>query len=153
MKKTKVVSLRIPENLDELATLSAQEQHTDKATALRQWIHQGAAHYVLRWVAEGRMSMSRAAELLELTIYDLYHLAETHGIELGAADEQRQRSRTLAARLGKGNRLRMIGARSPGMARAVPNIGAAPAIPLSHHVIPEAILQADPVTAGFETVD
>jgi len=106
MKKTKVVPLRIPENLDELAALSAQEQHTDKATALRQWIHQGAAHYLLRLVAEGRVSLSRAAELLELTIYDLYHLAETHGIELGASDEQRQRSRALATKLGQEARLR-----------------------------------------------
>ena len=56
---------------------------------------------VLKLVAEGRMSIGRAAELLELTIYDLYHLAETHGIELGASDEQRQRSRILAAKLAQ----------------------------------------------------
>jgi uncharacterized protein YutE (UPF0331/DUF86 family) len=61
MKRTKVVPLRIPENLDELAALSAQEQHTDKATALRQWLHRGAAEYVLKLVAEGRISMGRAA--------------------------------------------------------------------------------------------
>ncbi len=101
MKKSKVIPLRIPENLDELAALSAREQHTDKATALRQWMHQGAAHYVLGLVAEGRVSIGRAAELLDLTVYDLYHLAETHGIELGASDEQRQQSRALAAKLAQ----------------------------------------------------
>ncbi|MSQ15285.1 MAG: hypothetical protein EXR50_05430 [Dehalococcoidia bacterium] len=101
MKKSKVVPLRIPENLDELAAVRAREQHTDKATALRQWIHQGAAHYVLGLVAEGRVSIGRAAELLDLTVYDLYHLAKTYGIELGASDEQRQQSRTLAARLAE----------------------------------------------------
>ena len=99
MKKTKVVPLRLPEHLDELAAFSAREQHTDKATALRQWIHQGAAHYVLKLVAEGRVSISRAAELLDLTVYDLYDLAETHGIELGASDEQRKRSRAVAGGL------------------------------------------------------
>jgi len=34
--KSNVIHLRIPENLDEPATLSAQVQRIDKATALRQ---------------------------------------------------------------------------------------------------------------------
>ncbi len=104
MRNSKVVPLRIPENLDDLAALSAKEQHTDKASALRQWIHQGAAHYVLRLVAEGRISITRAAELLDMTVYDLFHLAETHHIELGATDEQRQQSRALGAKLAEGIR-------------------------------------------------
>ena len=102
--KSKVVPLRIPENLDELAALSAQEQHTDKATALRQWLHRGAAQYILKLVAEGRISMGRAAELLDLTVYDLYHLAETQSIELGATDEQQRQSRAVAAKLAKAGR-------------------------------------------------
>lgn len=101
MMKSKVVPLRIPENLNDLAALSAREQHTDKATALRQWIHQGAADYVLKLVAEGRISAGRAAELLDLTVYDIYHLAGLRKIELGANDEQRQRSRALAAELAR----------------------------------------------------
>ena len=99
--KSKVVPLRIPENLDELAALSAQEQHTDKATALRQWLHQGAGQYVLKLVANGRISIGRAAELLDLTVYDLHHLAETQGIELGAPDEQRRRSRAVVEKLAQ----------------------------------------------------
>ena len=101
MRKNKVVPLRIPEHLDDLAALSAQEEHTDKATALRQWLHEGAAHYALRLVAEGRISMSRAAEMLDVAVYDLYRLAERHGVELGATDEQRRQSRALASRLGQ----------------------------------------------------
>jgi hypothetical protein len=100
MAKTKVVPLRIPENLDELAALSAREEHTDKATALRQWLYEGAAHYVLKLVSDGRISMSRGAELLAVSMYDLYNLAERHAIEIGASDEQRRRSRELALRLG-----------------------------------------------------
>lgn len=83
MKKTKVVPLRIPEHLDQLAALSARDQQTDKATALRQWISRGRPTTCSRLMAEGRVSTSRAAELLELTVYALYHLAEIHGIELG----------------------------------------------------------------------
>ncbi|MBI4337851.1 MAG: hypothetical protein HY683_08515 [Chloroflexi bacterium] len=101
--KSRVVPLRIPESLDELAALSAQEEHTDKATALRQWLHRGAAQYVLKLVAEGRISIGRAAELLDVTVYDLHYLAETQGIELGATDEQRRQSRAVVAKLVQGN--------------------------------------------------
>jgi hypothetical protein len=101
MKKSKVVPLRIPESLDGLAALSAQAHHTDKATALRQWLHVGAVQYVLGLVAEGRVSVGRAAELLDLTVYDLYRLAEGQGIELGASDAQRQQSRALATALSQ----------------------------------------------------
>lgn len=97
--KSKAVPLRIPENLDELAAFSAKEQHTDKAATLWQWIHFGAAHYVLGLVAEGRISAGRAAELLDQSVYDVHHLAEVYGIELGASDEQRRQSRRLAGKL------------------------------------------------------
>jgi hypothetical protein len=99
MTKAKVVPLRIPANLDELAALRAQEEHTDKATALRQWLHQGAELYALKLVSEGRISLTYAAGALEVSVYDLYRLAETYRIELGASDEQRRRSRELAVRL------------------------------------------------------
>lgn len=102
--KSKVVPLRIPENLDALADLSAQEEHTDKATALRQWLHRGAALYVVKLVAEGRITIGRAAELLDVTVYDLQHLAETQGIELGATDAQREQSRAHAAKLAQAGR-------------------------------------------------
>jgi hypothetical protein len=115
MKSTKVVPLRIPKNLDALAALSAQAQYTDKATALRQWLHQGAAHYVVGLVSEGRVSMGRAAELLDLTVFDLYRFAEAHGIELGASDEQRQQSRALARKLAEDGSL---GLRSTGSVEA-----------------------------------
>lgn len=102
--KNKVVPLRIPENLDVLASLSAQDQHTDKAATLRQWIHRGAELYVLGLVAEGRLSAGRAAELLGRSVHDIYRLAETNGVELGASDEQRRRSRSLADELADGQR-------------------------------------------------
>ncbi len=97
--KSKVVPLRIPKYLDELAALCGQEQRTDKSTALRQWLHMGAAHYILNLVSEGRVSIGRAAELLDLSIYDLHRLAETHGIELGPTEDELQESRSLAAKL------------------------------------------------------
>ena len=98
---SKVVPLRIPENLDELAAICARDQHVEKAAALRQWIHYGAEQYTLKLVAQGRVSIGRAAELLDVSVFDLHHLAETSSIVLGASDEQRSQARSLAAKLGK----------------------------------------------------
>jgi len=38
-------------------------------------------------VEAGGLSIGRAAELLELTHYDLYRIAEVHNIQLGASEE------------------------------------------------------------------
>ena len=90
--KSKVVPLRIPESLVDLATACSQEQHTDKATTLRQWLYQGAEGYAVKLVEEGRLSVGRAAEILDMTIYDIYRIAQARGIALGATEEQRQLS-------------------------------------------------------------
>ena len=55
--------------------------------------------YVLKLVEEGRISTGRAAELLDTSIYDIYHMAETRGIRLGATKEQQEMSREYAQRL------------------------------------------------------
>ena len=91
-KKSKVVPLRIPENLYQLAELRAQIEHTDRATVLRQWLHEGASRYALQLVSDGRISGTRAAEYLGITIYDIHHLAETYGIEIGPTLDQWNRS-------------------------------------------------------------
>jgi hypothetical protein len=97
--KSKVVPLRIPEKLDELAAVGAREQHTDKATTLRQWLYHGAEQYSLNLVSEGRLSIGRAAELLDTTIFDLQDRAESLGIELGATEQQNELSHRLVKAL------------------------------------------------------
>jgi rRNA-processing protein FCF1 len=99
MKKTKVVPLRIPESLDEVASLRAEFEHTDKATALRQWLHEGAEKYVMKMLGEARISKGRAVELLGISIYDIYPLVEKYGLELGPSDEQLRQSQVTAERL------------------------------------------------------
>ena len=99
MKKTKVVPLRIPESLDALAAIKANQQHTDKATALRQWLHEGAEQYVLRLLSEGRISIGRSAELLDVSIYDIHELVQANGLNIGPTDEQVAKSRETGLKL------------------------------------------------------
>ena len=83
--KTTPYPVRIPRHLLALADLRAAEERIDRATALRQLLHAGAVTYVLHMLAEGRISLSKAAELLDATPLALVQKAREHGVELGAS--------------------------------------------------------------------
>lgn len=96
---TKPYPLRIPEGLLELAEIKSQTERTDKTTALRQLLYAGAEEYVLGLISEGRLSVGRGAELLEVSILDVQRLAQEQGVELGAIVEQYERARETARKL------------------------------------------------------
>ena len=96
--KTISYPLRIPKEIIELAALRSKEEYTDQSTALRQLLHLGAEEYILELVSSGRMSVGRSAELLNTTVYDIYRLAEKHGVELGGTAEQYIKSRKTAGK-------------------------------------------------------
>lgn len=98
---TKPYALRIPKGLLELAEMKSKVDRIDKATALRQLLYAGAEEYVLELVSEGKLSLGRAAELLELSVYDIQRLAEERGIELGATADQYEKARVTAEKLGR----------------------------------------------------
>ena len=68
----------------ELADLRAAEEQIDRSTALRQLLHAGALAYVIDVLAKGRISLSKAAELLDATPLAIVEKAREHGVELGA---------------------------------------------------------------------
>ena len=77
--------VRLPKHLLDLADLRAAEEQIDRSTALRQLLHAGAAMYVLDLLAKGRISLSKAAELLEVSPLAIVEKAREHGVELGAS--------------------------------------------------------------------
>ncbi|MEE9230671.1 MAG: hypothetical protein V3U86_08195 [Acidobacteriota bacterium] len=97
---TKPYPLRIPEGLLELAEIKSQAERTDKTTALRQLLYAGAEEYMLALISEGRVSVGRGAELLDVSVHDIQRLAQEHDVELGATVEQYKRAREAAGRLG-----------------------------------------------------
>lgn len=96
---TKAYPLRIPEEIIQVSRLRTQEEHVDQATALRQFLHIGAEEYLLHLVSDGRISIGKAAELLNTTIYDLYRLAKRHGIDLGPTSDQTRKGRETAKKV------------------------------------------------------
>ena len=85
--------LRIPEEIMTLAKLRAKEEYVDNSTALRQMLHVGAEEYLLGLVGKGRISVGKAAELLNMSIQDIHRLAQKHNVQLGATPEQQKESK------------------------------------------------------------
>jgi predicted HTH domain antitoxin len=81
---SKVYPLRLPDNLMKLVELRSTEERVDKATALRQILYEGAEGYVLKLLAEGRISLSYACDILDRSPFYIYELAKRHNIELGS---------------------------------------------------------------------
>ncbi len=96
---TTAYPIRIPEEIMALSKIRSQEEHLDQTTALRQFLYIGAEEYVVKLVAEGRISIGKAAELLKITVYDIHRIAQKHGIEIGATLKQIRKSREIAKRL------------------------------------------------------
>jgi predicted HTH domain antitoxin len=85
--------LRIPENLMELADAKSRSERTNRASALRQLLYAGAEDYAMGLLAEGRISVGKAAELLDTTVQRVHQLSKERGVEIGANLEAYRRSR------------------------------------------------------------
>lgn len=97
--KTEAYPLRIPKNLMLLAETISRERHVDKSTALRQMMYEGAETYVLEAIRDGRFSVSKGAEILNKSVYELYRLAKRKNIEIGATLEQYEKGREQAKKI------------------------------------------------------
>ena len=93
---SKSYPLRIPDNLIELAEAKAAEDRTDRATALRRLLYAGAEEHVMELLKQERISISRAAELLDSSVHRVHRLVRERGVETGSTTEQHERSARLA---------------------------------------------------------
>ena len=89
--------LQIPKNVMALASLRTAEEHVDESTALMQLLFMGAQDYVIELYKKGRISLSRAATMLDLSTFDIIAIASERGIQIGATEEQQKKSRETAA--------------------------------------------------------
>lgn len=84
--------LRIPDNLIELAEAKAGEDRADRATVLRQLMYAGAEEYVAELLARERISVSKAAELLDSSVHRVRLMARERGLETGATEPQHEKA-------------------------------------------------------------
>lgn len=98
-RMTRPYPLCIPDGVLQLAELRGREERTNKATALRQWLYAAAEEYAFKRLAEGRLTLSQTAELLDLSVSDVQQKARERGIELGATAEQYRQAIETACQL------------------------------------------------------
>lgn len=90
--------LRIPKNVIDLANLRTKEEHVDRSTALRQFLYLGARDYVMELYQKGRISLGKAAELLDVSTFDIMRLVKEQGYP-EVTEGQLKKSRKTARRL------------------------------------------------------
>lgn len=96
---TQVQPLRIEDNIIKLAELRSKDEHTNKTTAIKQFLYTGAEEYLLKLCSQGRVSIGKAAEILHKSIYDLQESAKQKRIELGIRAEEYCEGKKLAKEL------------------------------------------------------
>lgn len=93
--------LRIDKRIMPLVELKAREEYTDKSTALRKLLYQGIEDYVLELYQQGRLSIGKAAEMLNKTIYEAHQLIQKHNIKIEHAEHIYAKSKGTTERLFK----------------------------------------------------
>jgi len=85
--------MRIKEEIMPIIELKSKEEHSNKAIVLKQLLYKGLEDYLLGLIAKGRLTVGRAAEILDVSIYDMHEMAREKEIKLSASQEQRQKSK------------------------------------------------------------
>lgn len=98
---TIVYPLKLKEDIMPIVELKSKEEHTNKAIVLKQLIYKGLEDYIIGLCANGRLSIGKAAEILDKSIYDVQEIAKEKNIKLSATKSQRQKSKDLLKRLLK----------------------------------------------------
>lgn len=96
-----VYPLKLKEELMPIIELKSKEEHTNKAIVLKQLLYSGLEDYMIRLCARGRLSVGKVAEILDVSVYDVYRIAKGKRIQLTATEEQREKSRKVLEKLSK----------------------------------------------------
>lgn len=88
-----VYPMKLKDEIIPLVELKSKEEHTNKSIVLKQFLYEGLENYMLDLIKRGRLSVGKAAEILDLSIYDIHEIAKSKGLKLSATKEQRHKSK------------------------------------------------------------
>ena len=84
------VSARIPRDMEREVEQLMREEHLEKSAAIRKLLHMGLDRYrqerALRLLAEGKVTLSRAAEIARISLWEFADLARARKIAWVADD-------------------------------------------------------------------
>ena len=96
---TIVYPIKLKDEIMPLIELKSMEERTNKSIVLKQLLYKGLEDYAIDLVEKGKMSIGRAAEILDLSIYDIHEIAKSKGIKLSATLEQYQKNKKFVKEL------------------------------------------------------
>ncbi|MBS3789056.1 hypothetical protein KGY79_12785 [Candidatus Bipolaricaulota bacterium] len=70
--------------------------YKETVTQGKKELYEGAEQYVLELISEGRLSVSRGAEILNHSVHEIYRLAKKKNVEIGATEEQYEKGKETA---------------------------------------------------------
>jgi len=84
------VSARIPRDMERDVEQLMREEHLEKSAAIRKLLHMGLDRYrqerALRLLAEGKVTLSRAAEIARISLWEFADLVRARKIAWVADD-------------------------------------------------------------------
>jgi len=96
---TVVYPIKLKDEIMPLIELKSREERTNKSIVLKQFLYKGLEDYVIDLVEKGKLSVGRAAEVLDLSIYDIHEIAKSKGLKLSATLEQYQKNKKFVKEL------------------------------------------------------
>lgn len=98
---TIIQPVRLSEKLKPLIDLKSREEHLSRSMVIRKFVYDKLEEYALYLCQRGRLSIGKAAEILDTTVYDLQDTAKERGIVLSATEEAYGDSKKTIERLIK----------------------------------------------------
>lgn len=98
---TLIQPVRLSEKIKPLIDLKTKEEHLSRSTVIKQFVYEGLEEYALKLCERGRLSIGKAAEILDISIYDFQEMAKEKGIILSATEESAEKSGEITERLVK----------------------------------------------------
>jgi len=98
---TIVYPLKLKEEIMPIVELKSMEERTNKSIVLKQLIYTGLEDYMIRLCSKGRLSVGKVAEILDISIHEVYRKAKEKRIKLTATEDQLLKSKKVLEKLSK----------------------------------------------------
>jgi len=87
-----VKTIRLPEDLARAILHRARLENVDESTAIRQLLAIGVKDYAVKLYREGKMSLTEAANLANVTMREMIDLLLDHGVKGNIRTDQQRKA-------------------------------------------------------------
>ena len=98
---TLIQPVRLSEKIKPLIDLKTKEEHLSRSVVIKQFVYDGLEEYALELCSKGRLSIGKAADILDRSVYDIQEMAKEKGILLSADEKAAEESEAATRKLIK----------------------------------------------------